>query len=200
MSRRPIGTVARCPRCALLPELCLCDVLQPQPCRTQVVVFMHRREAAKPTNTGRLVPLLLEGSEVRLRGTVGAPLELDDVLTGPRRALLLDPTARSVLDPALAAADPRPVTLLAADGTWRQARRALNRHPLLARVTRVRLPAGPPSRYRLRDPRGPEKLATLEAIARALGVLEGHAVQARLEAVFDLLVERTLFSRGAQYR
>jgi DTW domain-containing protein YfiP len=48
----------------------------------------------------------------------------------------------------------------------------------------------------LRRHTDPRFLATFEAIARALGVLESAAVQARLEHVFHLMVERTLASRG----
>jgi len=40
-------------------------------------------------------------------------------------------------------------------------------------------------------------LATLEAIARAMGILEGPEVQAALERPFRAMVERTLWSRGS---
>ena len=38
-------------------------------------------------------------------------------------------------------------------------------------------------------------LAAFEAIARVLGVVEGEAVQARLEAWFEAMVERMLAQR-----
>ena len=58
------------------------------------------------------------------------------------------------------------------------------------------LPDGPPSSYRLRAIGLPGRLSTLEAIARALGVLEGPAPEAALERALRLVVERTLWTRG----
>ena len=39
-------------------------------------------------------------------------------------------------------------------------------------------------------------MATLEAIARALGILEGAWVREALEQLFRVMVERTLWLRG----
>ena len=39
-------------------------------------------------------------------------------------------------------------------------------------------------------------LATFEAIARALGILEGVGIQHELEKVFTMLVDRLLWARG----
>lgn len=59
------------------------------------------------------------------------------------------------------------------------------------------LPVGPPSIYRLRQETQAGGLATLEAIARALGILEGASIQRELERVLRIMVERTLWARGA---
>jgi DTW domain-containing protein YfiP len=196
--RRPRGSVVRCPGCRLLPAICICAALgAPLPARTRVVVLMHASEPGKPTNTGRLLPRLLASAELRLRGASGVELSLDDLRDPARRTWLLDPDGPDELTPAIVAEDPRPVTLVLSDGTWRKARRAVTRLQALRGLRRVRLAPGPPGRYRLRDAGSPDKLATLEAAARALGVLEGPEVQARLEEVFDLLVARTLQARGS---
>ena len=197
MSPRSKRTIPRCPRCGLWERDCLCGDVRAEPVRTRVVVLMHSREARKSSNTGRLLPLLLAGAEVRLRGRQDAPLEIADVLEADRRPLLLDPSAAACLDADLARASALPVTLLVPDGTWRQTRRfVLRGRSAIAGVQRVRLAEGAPSRYRLRTTEVPGRLATLEAVARALGVLEGPEVQARLEAAFDLFIARTLATRG----
>ncbi len=54
-----------------------------------------------------------------------------------------------------------------------------------------------PTMYRLRHETRDGGLATIEAIARALGVLEGGHVRSALEKVFRAMVERTLWSRGS---
>jgi DTW domain-containing protein YfiP len=76
----------------------------------------------------------------------------------------------------------------------------LRRIPALACLPRLALPPGPPSAYRLRVEPHPEGLATFEAIARALGILEGPEdgprIQAALERPFLAMVAGTLRTRG----
>jgi DTW domain-containing protein YfiP len=87
--------------------------------------------------------------------------------------------------------------LVVPDGSWRQARKAVGREPGLQGLRRVKLPAGgPPSEYRLRVEPNEHSVCTFEAIARALGVLEGRETQDQLEALFRVSVGRTLWSRG----
>ena len=71
-----------------------------------------------------------------------------------------------------------------------------DREPGLRAVRRVKLPLREPSRYQLRREPRTDGLSTIEAIARALGLLESRRVQEELEAIFLLMVERTLRSRG----
>ena len=51
-------------------------------------------------------------------------------------------------------------------------------------------------RVPLRAQRSDQNLCTLVAIARAIGILECRAVQAGLETLLRVLVERTFWSRG----
>jgi DTW domain-containing protein YfiP len=88
------------------------------------------------------------------------------------------------------------VSLIVPDGTWRQASKVQHRVPCLANVPLVSLPKGPASKYRLRHETRDDGLATMEAIARALGVLEGQATQEALEHVFCMMVDRALWARG----
>lgn len=194
MTRPPRGTVPRCKRCYVHIELCVCASLHLRATAVRVVMLMQYQELKKPTNTGRLVPLLLEGAEMRVRGDPAGPFRVDDLVVPERRVLLLDPAGEPLArDPA----DPRPVTLLVPDGTWRQARRTARRGSIALRgVPRVRLPEAPPAPHRLRDAPSPDRVSTLEAVARAVGVLDGPEVQAHLEAAFRLVVTRTLSTRG----
>lgn len=187
--------MARCARCGMHLRLCLCSELQPLALATRVVVISSAREAPQPTNTGRLVPLALTRGEVRVVGRGSDPLRSEDLCDPARRTLLLFPGAEARLL-SREADDMRPVTLVVPDGTWRAARRMTTRQAVLAELEPVRLPAGPPSCYGLRSHPDAACLATFEAVARALGLLEGPEVRARLEHVFALFVERTLFSRG----
>lgn len=191
----------RCRICALHDDLCICAEVSPIATRTRVRVLIHQKEICKSTNTGRLAALALERGELWVRGRKGAVLDTRALIEPGTQPLVLfpGPTARS-LDELIKererAGDERPVTLVVPDGTWRQARKSVGRTPELAGAPRVTLPPGPPSRYRLRHHPDPTRLATFEAIARALGLLEGDAVRDELERLFALMVERTLWTRG----
>lgn len=183
---------ARCPRCALHLDLCFCAEVEPLAVETRVVVVQHGKEHSRTSNSGRLVPVALRGGELRLRGAPGVPFAADDLHDPRRRTVLLYPLPGT----PILAPDGRPVTLLVPDGNWAQARKLVQREPALLAAERAALPPGPPSTYRLRTHPDPSRVSTFEAVARALGVLEGPAVQAQLERVFAVFVERTLYRRG----
>jgi DTW domain-containing protein YfiP len=155
---------------------------------------MHRNEERKPTNSGLLAARCLVHSEVLLRGRIGQP-EPRWVDDPARQPLLLfpHPQARPIDD--FARSTP-PLTLIVPDGTWRQAAKVPHRMPGLDGVPYARLPPGPPSSYRLRATET-GRLSTMEAIARALGVVEGAAVREALERVFRVMVDRLLWLRGS---
>jgi DTW domain-containing protein YfiP len=113
-----------------------------------------------------------------------------------RSVVLYPADGATVITPEWVASSPAPIDLLVPDGNWRQAKRALFREPMLQGLPRVCLPPGPPSRFRLRKQIQPGRMATFEAVARALGIIEGREIQAELERIFDIMVERTLWSRG----
>ena len=51
------------------------------------------------------------------------------------------------------------------------------------------------STFQLRASR-PERMATLQAIAQGLGVIEGDPVRAQLMKLYDTKIERALIGRG----
>jgi DTW domain-containing protein YfiP len=185
----------RCGRCRLHASLCVCSLIPRLETRTRVVLFIHRREDQKSTNTGRLATQCLVNSEVFVRGHESTP-SATFTCDAERTTLLLFPHEDAV-PLSEVRLNERPVTLVVPDGTWRQASKVRNRVPGLAGVPCVSLPRGAPSSYRLRFEAHEDGLATIEAIARALGILEGAHVERELCRVFQAMVERTLWSRGA---
>jgi DTW domain-containing protein YfiP len=160
---------------------------------------MHAQEAHKPSNTGRLAHLCLPNSEIRLRGlTDRTPLDLSGLEDDSRETWMLYLSDRSeALSSSVVAQAQKPVRLLVLDGNWSQASRLgskLSRE--LPKAKHVKLAAGKPSEYRLRTEHHPDGLATFEAIARALGFLEGVAVQERMEKLFRTMTDRVLWTRG----
>lgn len=181
----------------MLSALCICALIPRLATRTQLVVLVHYREARKPTNTGVLAARCVVDSRVAIIG------ERDRPVTVPAtpRALLLYPSDDAVpLASAIADAPAERWTLIVPDGNWRQAAKIGKRVPGLERARPVTLDDPRTTEYRLRAEPKQGGLATLEAIARALRVLEGAAgehVEAAMLDVFRVMVSRTLWSRGA---
>ena len=179
-------------------RFCICaHVPGLEPIGTRVEVLMHRREWSKTTATAHLAQLVLgkEQCRIHLRGRRDHPIRPQDVLTPARRPLLLFPADNArELTPEVIAEDPRPVSLIVPDGNWRQASKVPKRVPWLADVPRVVL-ADLQTRYRLRRENRAGGLATYEAIAYALGALEGPHVSSAMLTLFEAMVEGTLATR-----
>lgn len=187
----------RCARCRLHTDLCACSLLAPMAVRTRVILVAHYYEERKPSNTGHLAVECLEGAQVIRRG--GPEHVAAEVSWDPdSQPLLLFPGPDAVpLDRWKAAhTSNTPVSMIVPDGTWRQAKRVRYRVPGLDRIPCVSLPDGLYSSYRLRHAHVAGRLSTLEAVAHALGILEGPHVCARLLHVFQVVVDRALWTNG----
>ena len=180
----------RCKGCMMHMSMCLCSLFEAKlETRTRVLLVIHRAEIRKPTNTGHLATKCLVNSSVLVRGNEEEPTEAIDF--GDSEPVLLFPhDGVTELVPV-----DHPVTLIVPDGNWRQASKVRARVPGLKDVRCVTLPPGPPSIYRLRTEAHDHGLATAEAIARAMGILEGPHVHDALMHVFRTMVERTLWIR-----
>ena len=176
---------------------CICDSIPRLDLNTRVCLVVHVKELKRTTNTGRLALRALVNSEMRVRGDTKEPLDLSDLLSPRYRTFLFYPTDDAVeLDKELVAQNGTPIQLIVPDGTWRQAKKVHSRHHELKDVPRVKISIPDPSKFHLRRQHKPEGMATLQAIAHGLGVIEGDLVKARLMKLYQAKVERTLLGRG----
>lgn len=187
----------RCPGCEIRKSLCFCEHIPQIALRTRLIVLMHTSEEVLPSNTARLAVKALTNSEIRINGRKEDRLSTEGLIVEGRRSLLLYPSPFATeLTPEFVATLTEPVNLIVPDGKWRQCQKYVRREPALAGIRHVKLPEGAPSQYRLRTQPNDKSLCTLEAIARALGVLESREAQIQLETVLGVMVERTLWCRG----
>jgi DTW domain-containing protein len=201
----------RCGTCYMRQEKCICASIPKLDNKTKLTVIMHHRESHKTTNTARLAHLSLTNSQIILRGLPHQPLDLAPVwdtekeiplfLTLSDKSEVLTPElltklqAQHSLKSGADKAPPKSFHLIVPDGNWRQASKMGKREKSLQKIQWVKLPPGPPSRYRLRHEHLEEGMATMEAIARAIGIIENSTLQNELEQIFELMVERTLETR-----
>jgi DTW domain-containing protein YfiP len=175
--------VFKCPRCLLLQRVCLCADVPSVPSRTHVVIVRHHLEAHRSSNSGRLAHFALPNSEIVDHGGIGGPAVLPP-LDG---AWLLYPEGAVTAVPP----DPPPKQLIVLDATWSQARRMYRKISALRGLPMLRLPEAPMPVARMRQSPGPGRVSTIEAIARALRLLEGDEVAVPLEQLFELAVKRS---------
>lgn len=139
-----------------------------------------------PISTCRLAHLSLPNSEMHVTfGPEGRPT-LSATLAEPG-TMVLFPGPGSV-DVASLTTPPR--TLVVVDGTWSNARKMVQRSPLLASLPRLGFNPAHPSTYRIRKEPAAHCLSTIEAVAYVLDVLEGSPGQfSPILGAFDRLVE-----------
>ncbi len=185
----------RCLRCFMQPHLCLCDRVEEVQTTVSFLVIRHYKEAFRTTNTARLAAMAMPSMTIHDYGSMDVDFDPGVI---PANSWLLfpadgeHPNARPGIDPA-------PECVVVIDGTWRQARRIANRIPALAALPRLSpAPSATPPR-RTRKPPHPGGMATIEAIARAVEVLEGPERAAPLDALFDAMVENVRKQRGFIY-
>ena len=184
----------RCPLCTRPQAQCVCAHVRTAPTAVQVTLLQHPGERHHAFNTARLTRRCLEGASLHVAWPDGQrmacrpPLADDAVLLYPR------PDA---ID-ADAWEGPVPSQLVVLDGTWSQVRRLQHDNPWLAELPAVTLPAGAPSRYRIREEPEAHCLSTIEAVSRVLEAFEPDGdASAVLMGAFDALVEAHLAVGGA---
>lgn len=164
-------------------RVCLCAEIPAISTRTRVVIVRHHLEQWRSSNSGRLAHLALPNSVIVDHGGAGGPARLPP-LDG---AWLVYPVYGAAPEPE--PEDP-PKQVVVLDATWSQARRMYRKLDALRGLPILRLPDSPMPAARLRASPAPGHVSTIEAIARALRVIEGDAVATPLEALFAVAVDR----------
>lgn len=178
-------------------SLCVCALLPSLDLSTRISLVIHHRELKRTTNTGRLALRVLKNSEMFVRGKGREALDLSCLLGAGYQPLLFYPSESAVeLTTEFVSRLAKPFRLIVPDGNWRQASKVAIRHPELACVPRVKISTPNLSTAHLRVEHMPEGMATLEAIAHALRVIEGEDVFKLLIGVYHEKLTATLKGRG----
>jgi hypothetical protein len=180
-----------CPRCLRPLAFCVCADLKPVVTRTRIVLLQHPREARLAICSAWLTRLALVNAELHRGVRFSEDARVTEIVSTPGAALLYP--CDSAL-PASSLAGQPPAVLVVVDGTWLQAEKMLVVNPFLAALPRVSVSSVHPSGYRdLRREPAPHCLSTIEAVACALGALEGDPARFEpMRAAFRLMVDKQL--------
>ncbi len=186
-----------CPACRLPSWLCVCELAPRVATLTSLLLVVHVHELGRTSNTARLLTLALRDATLVGHGGRGAPADLAlHVPAGATPVVLFPGRGARTLTPELVAALQSPLALVVPDGNWKQASRMVKRLPLLAGAVKVALPDRAFTGSALRRNRPGHRMSTYEAVAQALGVLEGEAVAGPLLDFYRRATDRMLFTRG----
>jgi DTW domain-containing protein YfiP len=185
-----------CYRCGRPASGCCCAAVPRVDNRTPVYILQHPRERFHPFGSVRLAKLGLSKVSVDTFGEAFAHRRSWSTVAPPGAALLY-PGAEARELKKLAESE-RPSSLVVIDGTWPHSRSILRQVPWLGALPRVRVRPASPGLYRIRREPRPECMSTLEAIVRALELLEPetYGLEALLGA-FTGMIDRHLELRRA---
>jgi DTW domain-containing protein YfiP len=186
-----------CPVCFLNKSRCVCAFIPKLSLKTRLCLVVHAKELKRTTNTGRLAVTALTNSEMRIRGVEDSPVDLSDLLVPEYRTVLFYPSDDALeLNAEFVKADPRPIQLIVPDGNWRQASKVHYRHHELANVPRVMIKDANKSAHHMRAETTAEGMATLQAIAEAIGIIEGAEAKQALMGLYQAKLKATLEGRS----
>jgi len=162
--------------------------------RTRVVLVQHVLEVPKRSNTGQAAAEGLANLERHVHGAPPGAGEAPGL--EPAWLAALEAPGTWLLFPGGQTAPPwpAPARLVVLDASWSQARRMVQRLPRLRALPRWSLAVTAPEPSLRQAP--PGGLSTLQAIARAVELLEGPEAAEPVHALHRALVARTLAARG----
>lgn len=165
--------------------------------RTTLLLVVHVHDRGRTSNSVRLLTLAVRDAAILGHGDrAGPPDPAARLPAGTTPVVLFPGRGARPLTPDLVASLPSPPALVVPDGNWRQACGMVKRLPLLAGAVKASLPARDFAGPAMRRNREGQRMSTYEAVAQALGVLEGEAVAGRLMDFYRRAVDRMLLVRG----
>ena len=201
MSQRRAGNVNRCPNCRVNNLLCVCEHIKPFKISNSVSLIVHVRELKLTSNTAQFAQKMMpENTEIVIRGRMNEVFDPAPTLAKPGRPLFLYPHEDALeLNQEFLEKYPGPYHLIIPDGNWQQARKVRQREEGFSKLPAVKLPPGITSEYGLRKAQHPEWVSTYEAMAHALGILEGVEVREKLMDFFRVWVRNTQKARSGDF-
>lgn len=187
-------TLDPCQVCRLHKDRCICSEIPKLNLKTRVNLIIHAKELKRTTNTGSLALHALTNSQMYVRGLKNDRLDLSTSLSPDYESYVLYPSDDAI--PIESIRTSKPVQLFVSDGNWRQASKVHQRQKELASLPRVKIHGKQLSSYHLRKEHFADGLSTIEAIAHALGAIEGEEARQQLLNLYKAKLHATLIGRG----
>jgi DTW domain-containing protein YfiP len=156
---------------------------------------MHHREEHLTSNSATLAEKVLKNSKLFMRGLPEKPFSFEELNCQDDELPLFLYPHEDAIELNGENFSFKKVHLIVPDGSWSQARKVYRREQGLSGIQCVKLPEGFTSEYQLRKTHITDGLSTFEAIAHALGIIDGSEVENKMMEIFRIMVARVLKSR-----
>ncbi len=161
---------------------------------------MHVSERERTSNTARVLEMALPHCEVLVIGQKDAPFAGFSATKDTPTYLLFPEASAPVLSreflSTVRKTEESPLHLVVPDGTWSQARRIVQRTESLMKIPRLQLGVLEKTQYVLRRNGREGGVCTAEAVAHALGVIEGEEIKRGILDHFYLMRDSILKGRN----
>ncbi|MBU1221946.1 DTW domain-containing protein [Myxococcota bacterium] len=194
MGRKRLTEETRCPDCLLNRMHCYCHALQTTFNRTKITAVLHYSEVFLTSNTAHLLKQTLSDARLFVRNSLGIIENSETFLAEDFENIVLFPADHAI--PLENMVFHKPVHLIIPDGSWNQAKKMYRKDPILSTLRAVSITPRGPSRYFLRRQGRENGLCTYEAVACALGILEGEKVYSHMMAQFETAMNAIHASRN----
>lgn len=183
-----------CAACQYPLVVCVCSAIMQIKVDTEIIILQHPSEKNKAKNTARLIALVVPATKVIVGESAADFEEVKQLIIAKKKnegsvAVLFPSPDSQILSKNLTPTSTGIQTLILLDGTWRKAKKMWQLNPWLWSLMICRLEAGSISGYRIRKGSESGGLATLEAAALALEIVEG-ADTAPLYKAFEAMQDK----------
>lgn len=197
-----------CQQCSKPEAACLCQFLSQQSNTIAVIILRHPDEVTKAIGTAKLAGLglrkskvvtSLEITETEVRRLLAELSCSEPLLIYPQP--LNDDSPHYVYDFekerfTSATLNKHYDSIILLDGTWRNTRELLHRNEWLKNTATLNLMNVAESRYRIRQAKQEGALATIEAVAYALALLDDSFKASKLLLPFEKMIEFQIEKMG----
>ena len=197
-----------CQQCSKPETACLCQFLSRQTNTIAVIILRHPDEVSKALGTAKLASLGLSKSKV-VTSLAIAETEVISYLAefSCSEPLLIYPQALNDDCPhyvydfekerfTSSSLNKQYDSIILLDGTWRNTRELLHRNEWLKNTATLNLMNVGESRYRIRQAKQEGALATIEAVACALSLLDDSFKASKLLLPFEKMIEFQIEKMG----
>ncbi len=189
----------RCSQCRLVLQECVCRDITPIWAEHKLTLLTSKREEHIPSNTGRLLRLMLENSSLVYLGERGWEKEIEaEIARSEYTPVIFFPIFPFRDGQEIIEEDGKPLNIIVLDTNWSSARRWLYKRVFME-VKKIGLRTVPPSKYYLRKQSDESNLCTFQAVTsllEELGTKDFSLSFSRMNEIFSLWVKSMAKERG----